>query len=121
MNAREKIQAAYELAFFPPRLHEVWNRIKATEIEDREQLIELLQMALTLHRALPEKGFSSLRALKRLAYYHAVSRAFGTVTFLRNVYRHLTDSEPEIPDEVPGEWVREIGLPPFPHHPKSSS
>ncbi len=57
-----------------------------------------------------------MRALTRLAYYQAASRAFASVTFLRNVYRHLAHRDPELPDEVPGEWVRDIGLPPFEHH-----
>ena len=116
VTAREKLQAAYELAFHPPRLHEVWGRIKKGDIEDRELLVELLEMAMTLHRVLPERGYSSMRALKRLAYYQAASRGFATVTFLHNVYRHLTGTEPQLPDAVPGEWVRDIGLPPFSHH-----
>jgi DNA-binding transcriptional regulator PaaX len=114
--SREKLQSAYEMAFFPPRLHEVWEKIKKEEVINREELVDLLEMALTLHRALPERGYSSMRALKRLAYYQAASRDFGTVTFLHNIYRFLTHKDPELPEEVPGEWVRDIGLPPFRHH-----
>lgn len=118
--SREKLQSAYEMAFFPPRLYEVWGRLKDDEDVDREELVDLLEMALTLHRALPERGYSSMRALKRLAYYQAASRDFGTVTFLHNIYRFLTHKDPELSEEVPGEWVRDIGLPPFRHHNQNS-
>jgi hypothetical protein len=116
MRPREKLQQAYELAFFPPRLDHVWTEIKNKDVHDKKQLIELLEMALTLHRVLPEQNYSSMRALKRLAHYQAISRDFGQLTFLRNVYEHYTGKSPDLPDQVPGEWVRDIGLPPFNHH-----
>ncbi len=118
---RDRLRAAYELAFYPPRLDQVWRRIKNNDVDDAGELIELLEMALTLHRALPQEGYSSMRALKRLAHYQACSRAFGAVRFLRNVYKHLTGGvAPDLPDEVPGEWVRDIALPEFNHHARRS-
>ncbi len=116
MRPREKLQQAYELAFFPPRLDHVWTAIKNKDVHDKKQLVELLEMALTLHRVLPEQNYPSMRALKRLAHYQAISRDFGQLTFLRNVYEHYTGKSPDLPDQVPGEWVRDIGLPPFNHH-----
>ena len=59
MTPREKIQFVYELAFHPPRLNAVWNRIKIGDAVDKEQIGELLNMALLLHQALPEDGYSS--------------------------------------------------------------
>jgi hypothetical protein len=50
--------------------------------------------------------------LNRLALYQAKARAFGMVTFLANIRRYC--SRPEIKDHVvPGNMVRDIGLPPL--------
>lgn len=112
MTKREELQYCYELAFFPPRLNEVWQAIKRGSVEDTGQLGRLLDTALLLHQALPETGFASQRALERLARYQATARAFGTVGFLRNLRRRL--GRPDLaPTEVPGHLVRDIGLPPF--------
>jgi len=112
MKGREKLQYCYELAFFPPRLNEVWGRLKSGSVSDLDSLGELLDTAMLLHLALPSKGYSSQRALNRLALYQAKSRAFGTVPFLRNLRKYL--GRPEIEQrEVPGNLVRDIGLPPF--------
>ena len=110
MTPREKLQYCYELAFFPPRLNQVWQQIKRGNQEDN--ISELLDTALLLHQALPEKGYASQRALQRLAIYQAKSRAFGMVTFLKNIRKHLGCSELK-QHVVPGELVRDIGLPPF--------
>lgn len=120
MSPREKLRLAYELAFFPPRLEAVWREVKEDRVEDRDALVEVLGMALDLHRALPESGYASQRALKRLAVYQARARAFGTVTFLRNVLRRL-GVEAEFPGgTVPPAMVRDIGLPEFRHHRRAS-
>jgi len=117
MTTRNKLQIAYELAFYPPRLDQVWQKIKNEDVEDVDEIIELLEMAMTMHRVLPQKGYSSMRALKRVAYYQACSRAFGTVRFLHNVYTHITGGvEPNLPDEIPGAWIRDFALPDFNHH-----
>ena len=114
MTAREKLQLAYELAFYPPCLHVVWNRIKKGEgKEDGAELSELVDMALTLHQALPEEGYASQRALKRLAVYQANARAFGTVQCLRTMRHRLGRKEDLVGAAVPGGMVRDIGLPPF--------
>ncbi|MBN1675910.1 MAG: hypothetical protein JXR37_33005 [Kiritimatiellae bacterium] len=115
MTAREKLQAAYELAFYPPRFHEVWREVKRHAVQDREQLLELVRMALLLHAALPSSRYSSERALRRLALYQADARAFRTPTCLRNLYRVLGGDEPLPTGEMPGWMVRDIGLPPFCH------
>ncbi len=110
MTPREKLQYSYELAFHPPRLNAVWQQIKKGKEE--ENIRELLDTALLLHQALPETGFSSQRALQRLALYQAKSRAFGMVSFLRNIRSVLGCHELQ-KHIVPGNLVRDIGLPPF--------
>ncbi|MBI4023818.1 MAG: hypothetical protein HY360_02490 [Verrucomicrobia bacterium] len=110
MTERERLQCAYELAFHPPRLHEAWDRIKRDAVGDREQLGQLLDLALLLHQALPEGGYASQRALNRLALYQAKARAFGMVRFLRNIRRHLR--RPPLDDRVvPAHLVRDIAVP----------
>ncbi len=110
MTARERLQTSYELAFYPPRLNATWQRIKNGEEE--EGIRDLLDTALLLHQALPESGFASQRALQRLAVYQAKSRAFGMVAFLRNIRTEL--GCPDLKQHVvPGNLVRDIGLPPF--------
>ncbi len=112
MTEREKLQLSYELAFFPPRLNEVCDRIRKGGAKEAGELGELLDTALLLHMALPEKGYASQRALTRLANYQAMSRAFGMVGFIRRLRRELA-REPLTAHEVPGHLVRDIGLPPF--------
>jgi len=114
MMTRAKLQSSYELAFFPPRLDAMWKQIKSGCRQDASELGELLDTALLLHLALPESGFASQRALNRLALYQAKSRAFGTVRFLKNIRREL-GRQPLLQTEVPGNLVRDIGLPTFSH------
>lgn len=120
MTAREDLQAAYELAFYPPRLHEVWALVKQDHLEQTKALARCVDMALQLHAALPENGYASHRALKRLAVYQANARAFGTVACLRKLRQYLGAQEPLDVKTVPGAMVRDIGLPPFTHHPKQA-
>lgn len=121
MTPRERLQQAYELAFYPPRLDETWRKIRRREVEDLDELVGLLKTALSLHLALPESGYSSQRALSRLAGYQAGARAFGNVTFLRNVLRHL-GAETEFPvGTVPPGLIRDVGLPAMCHHPGAGS
>lgn len=112
MTEREKLQLSYELAFFPPRLNEAWDRIKKNAVPDAEELGELLDTALLLHQALPEKGFPSQRALQRLALYQARARAFGMVGFISRLRQQL-NRPPLSAREVPAYLVRDIGLPPL--------
>ena len=112
MTEREKLQFCYELAFFPPRLNEVWGQIKRSTVPNTDELGELLDIALLLHQALPEKDFPSQRALTRLALYQARARAFGMVGFIRRL-RHRLNRPPLTAREVPGHLVRDIGLPPL--------
>ena len=74
------------------------------------ELKPLLDKALMLHQALPEKGYASQRALQRLALYQAKSRAYGMVTFLKNVRAVIGCDDIET-NTVPGNLVRDIGLP----------
>ena len=113
LSPREKLQFAYELAFYPPRFHALWKQVKNDNIENKGKLLELVEMALTLHQALPESGYASQRALRRLALYQADSRAFGMVTTLKNLRKFLGRSTPFKISEVPGSMVRDIGLPPL--------
>ncbi|MDD5678135.1 MAG: hypothetical protein PHW60_09130 [Kiritimatiellae bacterium] len=112
MTAREKLQACYELAFFPPRLNEAWDRIRRNAEPNMDELGMLLDTAELLHQALPERGFPSQRALTRLALYQARARAFGMVGFIRCLRRRL-NRPPLTAHEVPGHLVRDIGLPPL--------
>lgn len=114
MNSRERLQYCYELAFFPPRLNEVWSCVKRGTVSDGDELGQLLDTALLLHQALPSTGYASQRALNRLALYQAKARAFGTVVFLRNLRKRLGRG-PLTQTELPGSLVRDIGLPLFSH------
>lgn len=114
MTGRAKLQYCYELAFYPPRLNQVWQRLKTGRIPDLEEMGRMLDTALLLHQALPSEGFASQRALNRLALYQAKSRAFGTVRFLKNI-RHLMGRAPLSQTEVPGHLVRDVGLPRLSH------
>ncbi|MFA7173348.1 MAG: hypothetical protein WC340_08030 [Kiritimatiellia bacterium] len=111
MTAREELQYCYELAFYPPRLHQLWGQIKRGERSSAE-VAPLLDKALMLHQALPEYGYASQRALQRLAIYQAKSRAFKMVTFIKNIRRYIGCGELNI-NEVPANLVRDIGLPAF--------
>ena len=115
MTEREKLQLCYELAFFPPRLNEAWDQIKRNTAPPAGELGDLLDTALLLHQALPETGFSSQRALTRLAMYQARARAFGMVGFIRRLRRRL-NRPPLAAREVPGHLVRDIGLPSLARH-----
>ena len=111
MTAREELQYCYELAFYPPRLNQLWQQVKRDE-RCHEEVKPLLDKALMLHQALPEKGYASQRALQRLALYQAKSRAFGMVTFLKNI-RAVVGCSAIGTNTVPGNLVRDIGLPEF--------
>jgi hypothetical protein len=113
MSPREKLQAAYELAFYPPRLNRAWNDIKRQHVANLAELSELLDMALRLHQALPEEGVASPGALKRLALYQARARTFGMVRFLRNIRAAIGLPATIAESVVPAWMVRDIGLPPF--------
>jgi hypothetical protein len=112
MTSRERLQYAYELAFHPPRLNEVWHRLAKHPERADVELGELLDQARLLHQALPGRGYSSQRALNRLALYQARARAFGMVLFLDNIRKYL-GRPPLEAREVPGSLVRDIGLPPI--------
>jgi len=114
MRSREKLQYCYELAFYPPRLNEAWRCLKAGSVTDTDELGELLDAALLLHRILPSDGYASQRALNRLALYQAKARAFGTVRFLENI-RIKMGRGPLEQTVIPGWMVRDIGLPTFSH------
>lgn len=112
MTERERLQLSFELAFYPPRLNEFWGRLKRGTMENLDEAGALLDQARRLHLALPETGYSSQRALNRLALYQAKARAFGMVGFLDNLRRYLK-RPPLTEDVVPPNLVRDIGLPPF--------
>ena len=112
MTDREKLQYSYELAFYPPRLNEAWYQVKRGSVPDLDELGEALDIALLLHGALPSDGYASQRALNRLALYQAKSRAYHSVPFLRNL-RQALGRAPLRQAEVPGNLIRDIGLPRF--------
>jgi hypothetical protein len=111
---RAELQFCYELAFYPPRLNEVWHQLKRGEAKELDALGQSLDTALLLHQALPESGYASQRALARLAEYQAHARAFGLPRFLRNVRRHLQRA-PLSATVVPPALVRDIVLPRLGH------
>jgi len=117
MSPREKLQAAYELAFYPPALNRLWNQIKCQPASGVGDAGELLDMALRLHQALPEDGVASLGALKRLALYQARARSFGMVRFLRNLRATVGLPASVAETVVPAWMVRDIGLPPLARKP----
>jgi hypothetical protein len=114
MTERERLQYCYELAFFPPRLHELWNQIRSGTGTNAEEIGALLDQARLLHQALPETGYASQRALNRLALYQAHARAFGLVQFLDNLRQYLHRGALSS-SVVPAHLVRDIGLPPLAH------
>lgn len=113
MTPRDQLQLVYELAFYPPRLHKFWSELRGKMLIHRDQTEELLRKALLLHLALPEKGFQSQRALKRVAYYQASSKAFGIETFIKNIGKKLDlDIIPNV-NKIPPSMIRDVKLPPF--------
>ena len=117
MDHREKLNQAYALAFDPPSLNMLWGRIKRREVADIGETAELVDMAIMLHQALPDGGYSSQRALKRLAIYQARSKAFGMARFLRNIRKALGARQPLETGQVPVKMIRDIALPEFSRHP----
>lgn len=116
MHPREKLERAYALAFDPPSLNALWNRMRRHKVEDVDEITELVDMALMLHQALPDGGYSSQRALKRLAIYQARSRSFGMARFLRNIRKTLGAKHPLEAGQVPAHMIRDVALPEFSHH-----
>lgn len=115
MTPRERLQFVYELAFFPPSIHRFWHAISTSDDFDRTVIRQLLADALALHLALPEKGFQSQRALKRVAGYQASAKAFGTESFIKNIAEHLgLDILPRT-DKIPPGMIRDVKLPDFSH------
>ncbi len=112
MTPRDRLQTAYELAFFPPALNALWGRLRRRPVLDDPAWGEALDDAARLHLALPEQGYASQTALARLARYQAQSRAFGMPAFVRNV-RAALGRPPLANTVVPGALVRDIALPPF--------
>jgi len=113
MTPREQLQLVYELAFYPPRLHRFWSELRGQTDIDRDQTSELLRKALSLHLALPEKGFQSHRALKRVASYQAGAKAFGIESFLKNIGKELgLDVIPSV-NKIPAGMIRDMKLPRF--------
>ena len=112
MNTREKLQRAYELAFHPARLNEIWNQVEKGMEPDLDSLREIADWAAALHQRLPEAPDVSARALKRLAAYQATSRLFCMATAV-NRFREFLGNRTEVPVEVPAWMVRDLALPPF--------
>jgi hypothetical protein len=103
---------AYELAFHPVRLNEVWNQWEQGTVDDLAALRLAVDWALTLHQRLPEAPEVSGRALRRLARYQATARLYRLPTMLRRLRERLGAGD-DLPEEVPAWMVRDIGLPPF--------
>lgn len=118
MTPREKLALAYEIAFFPPRLNQLWGGWRNGVVAVPPEVGEALDIAQALHLALPETGYGSQRALKRLALYQANARAFGMPRFIRAVRQHL-GRPPISASEVPPQFVRDLALPPFTRQPSS--
>jgi hypothetical protein len=120
MTPRQKLQLAYEIAFHPVRLNQVWNAWGRGLIKDRGALEELLDLACALHQRLPEAPHVTARALRRLASYQAGARMYRAPSLLRRFRSQVGGATP-IPEEVPAWMVRDIGLPVFGRPNKSST
>src|ERR1051325_9133792 len=103
MNAREKLQLAYALAFQPACLNETWNRLDRGVETNLDILREVADWAATLHQRLPEAPAVSARALKRLAAYQAASRLFRMATAVSR-FRAALGNRSEVPAEIPA-WM----------------
>ncbi|MEI8248687.1 MAG: hypothetical protein WCI51_22855 [Lentisphaerota bacterium] len=112
MTPREKLQLSYEIAFFPPRLNQLWGTWAKNHTGPDADTGDALDIALMLHLKLPESGYNSMRALTRVAIYQAKSRAFGIPAFIRAV-RHHFGRPPINVTEIPGEYIRDFALPAF--------
>jgi hypothetical protein len=119
MNAREKLQLAYELAFHPARLNEIWNRVDRGQESNLEMLREIADWAAALHQGLPEAPAVSARALQRLAAYQATSRVFRMASAVRR-FRAALGSQSPLPAEVPAWMVRDLPLPPLGREPRAA-
>ncbi len=113
VTPREKCQLAYELAFFPPKIHHVWNAVKRGNLAEPDLWAEVVDMAISLHLALPESGYASPTALHRLAHYQATSRAYAMPRCLYNLRKAMNIPGNPPTGSVPGALVRDIGLPEF--------
>ena len=112
-NSFDKEVQWNELAFYPPRLYKFWNDLKNRSDINREEIADLLRAALSLHLALPETGYQSQRALKRIASYQASAKAFGTESFIKNIGKQLgLDVIPKT-DKIPPGMIRDMKLPEF--------
>jgi hypothetical protein len=112
MTPREKLQLSYEIAFFPPRLNQLWKNWQKNKSTPDADTGKALDIALMLHLKLPESGYNSIRALTRVAIYQAKSRAFGVPAFIRAVRNHFGRPPINI-TEIPKEYIRDFALPPF--------
>jgi hypothetical protein len=113
MTPRERLQLAYEIAFFPPRLNQLWSEYSKAKLScEQTDFEQALTLANQLQLALPESGYASQRALTRLALFQARSRAYGMPGFIRAVRRRL-HLAPITDTHVPGHLVRDISLPPY--------
>ena len=119
MMSRDFLQYVYEIAFYPPAIHKLWKEIKEGR-KIKYDLEEVLKAALSLHLALPEKGFQSKRALKKVALCQASAKSFGTETFIRNIAKHLGIDISLDYNKIPGGMIRDFKLPEFSHHRVSS-
>jgi hypothetical protein len=113
VSPRSRLAEAYALAFFPPRVHAVRRKLAEGGASNREEARASVALALRLHGRLPENGFSSLRALERLARRQARARAFGLPASLRRLYADLGGSAEASAGDVDGWMVRDIALPRF--------
>ena len=88
MTPREKLQLSYELAFYPPRLNELWHSVRSPQNGVSDEIFAALDDASRLQLALPDAGFSSQRALEWPVVYQARCRdssgPFGGIFGARN-------------------------------------
>lgn len=113
LTPREELEFVYALAFFPPQLHYFWGDIKKGVLSDKIIIKKLLKKALLLHRALPETGYQSKNSLKRIAIYQANSKPYKQETFMKNILKYLGIDFLITEQNIPGNMIRDIGLPKF--------
>lgn len=110
MTARERQQLAYEIAFTPFRLDELWRSWKVNPSPVDSDEMRALDEAAMLHLPLPEGAGALSGAVYRLALYQAGAAPYAMRRYISNVRRYF--KRPPIKEtEVPVQLIADVALP----------